>query len=90
MVRRGTEGLTRTVNPISHNIIPSPKSASHTQAKRAAARTSAERIKPALEGMDFMIACYEDELKKPIRNLVNGRLARTLLIQVQHQELLRK
>lgn len=26
--------------------------------------------------------CYEDELKHPIRNLVSGQLARSLLIQV--------
>jgi hypothetical protein len=25
--------------------------------------------------------CYEEELKRPIRNLVNGELARSLLIQ---------
>ncbi|KAK9812896.1 hypothetical protein WJX72_005387 [[Myrmecia] bisecta] len=37
----------------------------------------------ALPGMEFMMQCYEDELKKPIRNLVNGQLARSLLIQVQ-------
>jgi hypothetical protein len=29
-----------------------------------------------------LMAVYEDELKKPIRNLVNGQLARSLLIQV--------
>ncbi len=27
--------------------------------------------------------CYEQELKKPVRNLINGELARSLLIQVQ-------
>ena len=32
--------------------------------------------------MDFMMNRYEAELKKPIRNLVNGQLARYLLIQV--------
>ena len=29
-----------------------------------------------------VMRCYEEELKKPIRNLVNGELARSLLIQV--------
>lgn len=29
-----------------------------------------------------MMECYEGELKRPIRNLVNGRLLRTILIQV--------
>ncbi len=35
-----------------------------------------------LPGMAFMMGCYEDELKKPIRNLVNGSLLRAILIQV--------
>ena len=34
------------------------------------------------KNLDFMMAHYEGELKKPIRNLVSGRLPRTLLIQV--------
>lgn len=33
-------------------------------------------------GMAAVMACYEKELKSPIRNLVAGDLARTLLIQV--------
>ena len=36
----------------------------------------------SLPGMRFMMECYEGELKRPIRNLVNGRLLRTILIQV--------
>ena len=36
----------------------------------------------SLPGMAFMMECYEGELKRPIRNLVNGRLLRTILIQV--------
>ena len=36
-----------------------------------------------MPGMEFMMECYEDELKRPIRNLVSGQLARSLLIQVQ-------
>lgn len=36
-----------------------------------------------LPGMAFMMTRYEDELKKPIRNIVNGQLLRTILIQVQ-------
>lgn len=35
-----------------------------------------------MPGMEFMMQCYEDELKHPIRNLVSGQLARSLLIQV--------
>ena len=35
-----------------------------------------------IPGMEFMMHRYESELKKPIRNLVNGQLARSLLIQV--------
>jgi hypothetical protein len=35
-----------------------------------------------MPGMEFMMVCYEDELKRPIRNLVSGQLARSLLIQV--------
>jgi hypothetical protein len=35
------------------------------------------------EGMAAVMACYEAELRQPIRNLVAGDLARTLLIQVQ-------
>ncbi|EIE20080.1 hypothetical protein COCSUDRAFT_48597 [Coccomyxa subellipsoidea C-169] len=34
-----------------------------------------------LPGMAFMMSCYEDELKKPIRNIVNGSLLRAILIQ---------
>ena len=37
----------------------------------------------SLPGMAFMMECYEGELKRPIRNLVNGRLLRTILIQVE-------
>lgn len=36
-----------------------------------------------MPGMEFMMQCYEDELKHPIRNLVSGQLARSLLIQVR-------
>ena len=38
-----------------------------------------------LPGMAFMMSCYEDELKKPIRNVVNGSLLRAILIQVDCQ-----
>lgn len=41
----------------------------------------------ALEGMQLVMRCYEQELKKPIRNLINGELARSLLIQVQKMKL---
>lgn len=36
-----------------------------------------------MPGMAFMMDAYEQELKRPIRNVVNGQLPRTLLIQVQ-------
>lgn len=36
-----------------------------------------------LEGMELMMRSYEQELKRPVRNLVNGDLMRSLLIQVQ-------
>lgn len=42
----------------------------------------AETEDVSLPGMAFMMECYEGELKRPIRNLVNGRLLRTILIQV--------
>ena len=35
-----------------------------------------------MPGMAFMMDAYEQELKRPIRNVVNGQLPRTLLIQV--------
>lgn len=52
-----------------------------------AASTSRPETGPSGEqlvmpGMEFMMQCYEDELKHPIRNLVSGQLARSLLIQV--------
>lgn len=37
-----------------------------------------------MPGMEFMMQCYEHELKHPIKNLVSGQLARSLLIQVPH------
>jgi hypothetical protein len=36
-------------------------------------------------GMAVVMACYENDLKQPIRSLVSGELARTLLIQVCRQ-----
>ncbi|WIA16343.1 hypothetical protein OEZ85_013041 [Tetradesmus obliquus] len=38
-------------------------------------------------GMAVVMACYENDLKRPIRSLVSGELARTLLIQVQRLKL---
>lgn len=35
----------------------------------------------AEEGMATLMAVYEQELKRPLRNLINGQLARSLLIQ---------
>ncbi len=43
---------------------------------------SVEEGDELLPGMAFMMERYEDELKKPIRNIVNGQLLRTILIQV--------
>ena len=36
-----------------------------------------------MPGMAFMMDAYEQELKRPIRNVVNGQLPRTLLIQAR-------
>ena len=47
---------------------------------------SAEDLDKLRQDLDFMMAHYEGELKKPIRNLVSGRLPRTLLIQVAYTE----
>lgn len=46
------------------------------------ANMSPEELDKLRKDLDFMMAHYEGELKKPIRNLVSGRLPRTLLIQV--------
>ena len=51
-------------------------------AKPEAGKEGAEVQDTSLPGMAFMMECYEGELKRPIRNLVNGRLLRTILIQV--------
>jgi ATP synthase regulation protein NCA2 len=40
-------------------------------------------LQQGMPGMAFMMDAYEQELKRPIRNVVNGQLPRTLLIQVQ-------
>lgn len=48
------------------------------------AAVAGESVEVVMPGMEFMMECYEDELKKPIRNLVSGQLARSLLIQVEH------
>ena len=50
------------------------------QSKQAALEQAEDT--EAIPGMDFMMHRYESELKKPIRNLVNGQLMRSLLIQV--------
>ena len=39
-----------------------------------------------MPGMEFMMQCYEHELKHPIKNLVSGQLARSLLIQVRRNQ----
>ena len=51
-------------------------------AKPEGGKGAAEAQDTSLPGMTFMMECYEGELKRPIRNLVNGRLLRTILIQV--------
>lgn len=52
-------------------------------AKPEGGKEGAEVQDTSLPGMTFMMECYEGELKRPIRNLVNGRLLRTILIQVR-------
>ena len=53
------------------------------QAETGKAATAApDKGQDPIPGMDYMMHRYESELKKPIRNLVNGQLARSLLIQV--------
>lgn len=54
-----------------------------TKAEDLPANMSAEDLDMLRKDLDFMMAHYEGELKKPIRNLVSGRLPRTLLIQVE-------
>ncbi len=54
-----------------------------TTADDLPANMSAEDLDKLRKDLDFMMAHYEGELKKPIRNLVSGRLPRTLLIQVR-------
>ena len=58
-----------------------PEAAAATQPGGDQSMTEVEDA--SLPGMKFMMECYEDELKRPIRNLVNGRLLRTILIQVK-------
>ena len=48
----------------------------------AAAKPGAAAPSEGLPGMEFLMQRYESELKKPIRSIVNGQLARSLLIQV--------
>lgn len=52
-----------------------------------ALRTPAKKVEAQedtlLEGMELMMHCYENELKRPLKNLVAGDLMRSLLIQVQ-------
>ena len=49
----------------------------------AAAKPDAAASPEGLPGMDFLMQRYESELKKPIRSIVSGQLARSLLIQVR-------
>lgn len=46
------------------------------------AKPDAAAASEGLPGMEFLMQRYESELKKPIRSIVNGQLARSLLIQV--------
>ena len=55
------------------------------QASGDSTGAAAGEVELVMPGMDFMMSCYEDELKKPIRNLVSGQLMRSLLIQVRLQ-----
>ena len=47
---------------------------------RALRRTESDMV---ADGMAFLMRSYEDQLVNPLRNLVTGDLARSLLIQVQ-------
>lgn len=47
---------------------------------RALKRTESDMV---ADGMAFLMRSYEDQLVNPLRNLVTGDLARSLLIQVQ-------
>ena len=42
-----------------------------------------EELNRLRRDLDFMMTRYEGELKQPIRNVVTGKLPRTLLIQVE-------
>lgn len=44
---------------------------------------SQEELNKLRQDLDFMMTRYEGELKRPIRNVVTGKLPRTLLIQVR-------
>ena len=50
--------------------------------KKPAVITS-EREPSVQSGMDLLMRSYEDELRRPLKNLIGGDLARCLLIQVQ-------
>ena len=76
--------------PISHSALAPVQKAEAAVAKREGGKEGAEIQDTSLPGMAFMMECYEGELKRPIRNLVNGRLLRTILIQVQPLTLLRE
>jgi hypothetical protein len=49
----------------------------------AGAEAGAAAFSALNPGMAFMMERYEEELKRPIRNLVNGQLLRTILIQAR-------
>ncbi len=66
----------------SHTCCVIVQKAEAAGAKPEGGKEAAEIQDRSLPGMAFMMECYEGELKRPIRNLVNGRLLRTILIQV--------
>jgi hypothetical protein len=64
----------------------SPSAASSSSSSTMAAAGAVEGLLDSdavNRGMAVVMACYENDLKRPIRSLVSGELARTLLIQVR-------
>ncbi|CAL5228618.1 g11782 [Coccomyxa viridis] len=79
--------LERMLKDFENDFAKSGQKVEAVGAKPEAGKEGAEVQDTSLPGMAFMMECYEGELKRPIRNLVNGRLLRTILIQVQKLKL---
>ncbi len=61
-------------HPVPHTQAPYPTN------PRTLKRTESEVV---ADGMSFLMRSYEEQLVHPLRNLVTGDLARSLLIQIQ-------